>query len=664
MKALKRIFPVAALSLFSSVFAAQSGGVTIAHYEPLQRLSIQSAGGTLSQKFQRTTPVTLTFDALGQSFDFELEPNNGFLSAASRDALPDGVGIYRGRLAGNAESWARIVVYEGIPRGLFWDGNEMYAIEAPGDSIVQSNSPVIYRLADTFIEPGTMSCGTSSMSGSGATMYSKLVGELGAIVAQGPGAISEITMGAVGDFEFTDAKGGDAAAAAAIATRLNLVDGIYSQEIGVQINIPLIETYSDPADPFTGETNSGLLLRELRTYRQSTPAQNSLGLTHLFTGRNLDGSTVGIGFSDVLCRTNDGAALSEGNASATFDSLVAAHEIGHNFGAPHDGEPGACESEPTTFIMAPMINTSDQFSPCSIAIMQANAAQASCITPLLAVDMAVALSGMAATVLLGSTADLTVSLSNNGGSQATNVAADITVPGNVSLVSVTASSGSCSSGAGTVNCLLGVVPGQSARTVTLTTTASSVGIGSFDATVTSDVDERPGNNQASRQLTVDPAVDLVLQIPTITTIDLDQSKTINAILENVSTMNATGVSLSISIANGVRADSATWSIGTCTVAAQQIDCQAANFANLSGSTLSVGVTGVTVGNRNVTLTLTSNEADADPSNNTVNVSVRVNDPDDEGGAGATSLPFLWLLASVVFMIRRRYRAPGVRRTSG
>lgn len=653
MNVVKWTIAVAVSGLFSTVVAAQSGGVTVSHYEPLQRISMQAADVAASQKPQGTGPVVLSFDALGRTFDLQLEPNSGFLSPASRAALPDGIGIYRGSLAGNPESWARIVVFEGIPRGLFWDGEQMYAIEAPGDSIVQAASPIIYRLADTYIEPGTMSCGSESLSGNGATLYGKLVGELTAVAAQGPGAVSEISIGAVGDFEFTSAKGGDAAAAAAIAARFNTIDGIYSQEIGIQINVPLIETYSDAADPFTDESNAGALLSELITYRQNTPAQNNLGLTHLYTGRDLDGSTVGVAFDNVLCRNDAGAGLSEGNGSATFDSLVAAHEIGHNFGAPHDGEEGGtCEAEPLDFIMAPILNGSTQFSQCTISIMQANVAQASCVTALPTVDMSIALNGQPASVLLGNSPEFTVELNNNGASQATNVAADITLPNNLTLVSATASSGSCSSGAGNVNCQLGDIAGLSGRTVTLSTTASAVGVGTFDATVTSDFDERAGNNQVSMQLNVDPAVDLVVNSPTASNINLDQSTTINAVLENLSILDATSVTLSIAFNNGLRADSASWSIGSCTVSVQQVDCQAANFAGQSSSTLSVGVTGLAAGTRGYIVTMSSSEADADTANNSVSATISVNDPNDEGG-GAVGLPVLWLLVLATFVTRRR-----------
>jgi uncharacterized repeat protein (TIGR01451 family) len=309
------------------------------------------------------------------------------------------------------------------------------------------------------------------------------------------------------------------------------------------------------------------------------------------------------------------------------------------------------------FIMAPSLNLSNNsFSQCSIGIMRTNAAAAACITTLATVDMSVVLNGQPATVLLGNSPELTVVLDNNGASTATTVVVDITLPNNVSFVAATSTSGSCSSGAGSVNCQLGDVPGQTGRIVTLTTTAAAVGAGQFDVTVTSDFDERPGNNQASVQLTVDPAVDLVINSAGAGAINLNQSTIINAALVNRSILDATGVTLSITLNNGLRADSASWSIGTCTFTDQQVDCQATSFANQSNATLSVGVTGLTAGARSFGLTLSSNEADADTTNNSVIGSVAVTDPNAKESGGAIGLPFLWLLGLVALL--RRPRRPG------
>jgi len=631
----------AIIGLSASAFAAPSDAVSLSHHEALQRLNIQSQSVNAEQKPGVAGPVDLSFDALGRTFELQLSPNSNLLAAA-RNVTSGVVVPYRGRLAGAPGSWARIVIANGVPTGIIWDGKEMFAIEGPHDNIAGSDSTIIYRLADAFIAPGSMTCGTGSSEFSNAgAVYESLVAELGA-AAEAQGAVLEINMGAIADFEFFSVHGANSRSA--ILERLSIVDGIYSQQLGVQIFVPVVEVYStDADDPLINTTVPSDLLADLRIHRASNAAQNVNGLTHLWTGRDLDGSTVGIAFIGALCDTSFGAGLSEGNGGPTFDSLVAAHEIGHNFGAPHDGEPGSlCESVTGDFLMATSLNQSNRFSQCSIDQMTPNIAAAPCITPLPTVDMRTSLNGSNPTILLGNTATVTFDFTNAGATPATNVNATITLPNNTLLVSAAASVGSCTDGGGFVDCAIGAVDGSSTASVTLTSDTTAVGIGTFDATVTADVDERPTNNQESALLTVNPAVNLVVNALPARQINVDQSTTVSTTLDNTSILDATGVTLSISLSAGLRADSASWSIGTCTVAASQVDCVAATFGAQSSSTLSVGVTGITQGGKIVGVSLSSNEADADPSNNNANATVNVGVVEESGG-GATGVLFLLLL---------------------
>ncbi len=669
MKALKCALAAAILIVSSTAYAAASNNVTVSHFEPLQRLSIHTASNSsvaVGQKSQQTTAAVLSFDAMGRSFDLQLEPNDRLFSGSSRDALTSGVEIYRGQLANDPDSWARIVVYEGVPRGLIWDGNEMFAIEAPGDSLMQTTTPVIYRLADVIIDPGSMTCGVESSPANAMGTYNKLVRELAAATnttaAQGPGAVSEITVWAIGDYEFRNAFADDVEAGVAIAARFNNIDGYFSQQVGVQIRLATpIEMINDPDVPFSTTLDAATLLDDVSLYRDATPAQTAHSLTHVFTGRTLTAPTVGIAWKGVLCQDYFGTGLSEGLGGSTIPSLIAAHEIGHNFNADHDGEPAprSCPLELEDFIMAPAVNTSNvTFSDCSVAVMQAQVAASgpSCVAPLPRVDMSISLIGQSATILLGANTVLSYDILQNGNKIATNVTADFTLPVTLSLDSVTTSMGTCTSGAGVVNCVLGDVPGLSNNTIDIATTPTDVGIGMLSATVTSDAnpdpDERPGNNQDNLQLTVNPAVDLVVNTPTAPTIKIDESTTISAVLENRSTLfPAIGATLTVTLSNGLQIDSVSWPIGTCTITTQQIDCLAASIDARSSSTLNVGVTGISAGSKSYSVTLSSNEAEANPGDNSFSGTLRVNSPKDSGGA--TGPLFLWLLAMFTVLARRR-----------
>ena len=658
MKAIKSLAVCAALFL-STAHAAVNGGITVSHFEPLQRLSIEKAGAPDQQKILGDEQLALQFDAFGRTFDLRLEPNDRLLPAVSQ--LNSNVAVFRGNVVGDPDSWVRIVVADDVPRGLIRDGGEMFAVEAAGDAAVQSPSPVIYRLADTYVAPGTMSCGVST-SGSGAQMYGDLVGELNKAMAKAPGATTRIDIGAIGDFEFFDDKGGNSEAA--ILTRLNNVDGIYSEQLGVQIHVEELEVFTNEADAFGDVTDAEDLLDELAAYRFATPAQKDQGLTHLYTGRDLDSNTVGIAFQNALCHRRFGAGLTQGSNSATFDSLVAAHEIGHNFGAPHDAEAGsACKAETSEFIMAQSLNGSDRFSQCSIEQMQPKIAAASCIVALPTVDMSVEPDEPSQVLFLGNSATLTFTVANVGTEAATNVGVEIEVPAIVSLDSITTSQGSCTSGAGTVACDIGTVQGGSSPTVSLSVTAMDSGNGEFVASVSADADDNPGNNEATVQLTVDPAVDLAVSVFANPDVNLNENVPIGVTLENRSVLNATGVELSITFGNGLQAEEASWSLGKCTVTVQQVDCEAVDFSAQSVVPLELNVTATTVGTWNYQISLSSSEADANPADNNVSGSVTVSAPampetgaSGGGGGGATGLLSLLLLGSAALRRRPGYDA--------
>ena len=72
----------------------------------------------------------------------------------------------------------------------------------------------------------------------------------------------------------------------------------------------------------------------------------------------------------------------------------------------------------------------------------------------------------------------------------------------------------------------------------------------------------PGNNQETVVVMVDPAVNLVLATPTAAQVTIDQSRSISTTVDNTSTLAASGAQMSVTLDDGLRADSATWSIGS------------------------------------------------------------------------------------------------------
>ena len=660
MLGIKNLAACAVLSLSVIAPAVQAGAISLSHYEPLQRLDVWASGAVGHQKIAVAGPVDLSFDALGRNFELQLSPNGSLLDAA-RSVAGGTVVPYRGQLAGNEDSWVRVVIADGVPSGLIWDGKELLAIERPGDNLAGAATAIIYRLADAFVAPGSMTCGAGGKPISGDAVYKALAAELSATAARAPIG-SQIDIGAVGDALFATIHGANAHQA--ILERLNNVDGIFSNELGITINVPLVQVFADSGSalyPFSTSDLALTLLEELAAYRDGEPNQHVNGLTHLWTGKDVKGSddnssTVGIAYTGALCDRLFGVGLSEGR-NRSFDSLIAAHEIGHNFGAPHDGE-SPCADVTGDFIMAASLNGSKQFSQCSLDQMADDIARAEvqgCITPLPGVDISFGSTDSTPSVLLGDSATVTFDIINTGLFQATNVMADFTVPANISLDSARASMGQCTHGGGMVSCAIGDVLGTANATVTLTMHTVAVGSGTFDASVTADVDDDPTNNRSSVTLTVRPAVNLSVTPPSAQRIDVGQSIGLTAVLENTAGLDATGVTLSIGLAPGLRADSASWSLGECSVGNGRIDCAGETFAAQSNVIVSVGVTGTSDGTKAIDFTLASAEADTDPVDNSAAAFVDVGKPagseSSSGGGGAG----LWLLPLLGMIARRRRR---------
>src|SRR5262249_10190242 len=141
---------------------------------------------------------------------------------------------------------------------------------------------------------------------SAVKVFEAIAADLSGAATQYP--TKRLMTGVVADYEFSQAF---ADPQGAIIARMNIVDGIFSSQVGVKIALAPLTVIGTADEPFT-TTVPNDLLSQLRSYRGSSPAQSSLGVTHLMTGRNLDGDIVGISYQGAICNGATSAGLSEG----------------------------------------------------------------------------------------------------------------------------------------------------------------------------------------------------------------------------------------------------------------------------------------------------------------------------------------------------------------
>ena len=298
------------------------------------------------------------------------------------------VSTFKGEVSGLPQAQARLTIEQDSIEGSIITKSERYYIQ-PARALSRasrSDEFVFYRASDVIKDAGE--CGVTladevaaeeerarSTAESGSKSSSASNFEASEITSLSPIKIVRLVTDA--DAEYVSALGGVTQANTQIVSIMNQVDGIYQVEIGVTFQIVGQNAWSDAAtDPYASTAVSCpsppgacvTLLNEFRDrWNSNPPIPNARDLAHLWTGKDLDGSTIGVAFVGVVCVSSLGSyGLSQrypitqpGNPITASTVVLTAHEIGHNFSARHTN---AVTSE-----MPPDMNT-----PCDNGIMEAS----------------------------------------------------------------------------------------------------------------------------------------------------------------------------------------------------------------------------------------------------------------------------------------------------
>ncbi|MGD9849725.1 MAG: M12 family metallo-peptidase [Nitrospirales bacterium] len=486
----------------------------ILHFETLPEIALHTSESPLTDQASTAPQVIWSFEAFGRQFRSSLKPNRRLIEKipqSKRRHVETNMQFYRGRLEGIPDSWVRLTRTGSRWSGMIWDGQEAYIIDSMSVlattlrtiPVDPSSGHVIYRFSDTR-NLGTRVCGMAT----GGGMPFQPMQEFGGLMEElrdrvgvtANGATRNLDMAVVTDQEFGFSN---ADPEAAVIARMNVVDGIFSEQLGVQISLVNVVPLQNNGG--LTSTNANTLLNQFSELTSSATF-NHPGVAHLFTGRVLDGDTVGIAFLRSLCHPRFGVGVDQIIGTGTAGALTIAHELGHNFGAPHDDEFGSpCASTPGTFIMNPYINGSDQFSPCSLMQMQPILNGASCLTVLNIdqADLEPRFQPGAQLAPLNQTIASVLSVTNYGQAPSLNATAVIDIPNALTLVDLTTDSGNCAGiGTNQATCSLDTIPPGEERLITLLLKGNSAGSFTLMATVSADNDSNIANNTTRGSMTM------------------------------------------------------------------------------------------------------------------------------------------------------------------
>lgn len=318
----------------------------------------------------------LSLSTSTRSFDLELTPYDLRAESYTAEEVVDGgavrsvsmgpVHTFTGTVRGMEGALARFTLDEEKIEGVIITPGERYYIE-PSRNFTASAGATEYLLykGSDVIEGVHGSCA--------ATMDGKLKGELERLAPRASDALvnatnRQVELATEADYEYVNYFGGSAAANTEILSIMNQVDGVFQKELGVSFKIVYQHTWTTSADPYSSTTSDGIL-NEFTDYWNAN-ITHPRDLAHMWTDKLMDGgATAGIAWIGTICR--DGAHA-YGVSLRVLDGLknsIAAHEIGHNFGATHPDQQSPPVAECAATLMNSTVGPVLDFCPFSLGQM-------------------------------------------------------------------------------------------------------------------------------------------------------------------------------------------------------------------------------------------------------------------------------------------------------
>jgi hypothetical protein len=391
----RRLFPRAVMPALALCLLAAAMLVSPAASGQNERRAVQDIAQLL-ESFDRLTldPAELlkgarstgrvTLQTSHGTFDLEVEPfeirGDNYRSVA---AGADGVMTelprtpsrsWRGKVSGAEGTHVRLVLDGEKFAGIIVTPSETFFVEPARGLSPAAGAGEFVFYSEASVKGAGGECGTTlaeqvnteaaaRLNPSSSVKSSDPVAE----EAFSPRPETEIATEA--DFEYFTSNGSSAAATNQDITDIfTQVDAIYEAQLGIHIHIVFQRVWTTNTDPYTLTAGSAALTEFRTSYNQTFTSQGQTpparDLTHMFTGKDFDGGTIGIAYISATCIS---PAFSYGISQSKFSGIVArrvavtAHEIGHNFGASHPNQDDPVPSDCNPSIMNSFVQDTQNF---------------------------------------------------------------------------------------------------------------------------------------------------------------------------------------------------------------------------------------------------------------------------------------------------------------
>ncbi len=240
---------------------------------------------------------------------------------------------------------ARIILPNGSELWL-----EPIAGKIPG---AQAGQHVVYRQEDVLDPGGTcLAVQVEQAAAGGGTA------DEGSPETAAAGSLEQADLATDADVEYYQRWGSVSGVQDRIESIINSVNIQYERDTGITHLLGTMIVRTAEPDPYTS-TDAQTLLNEFRNHWYNNQRTVVRDTAHLFTGKELNSSTIGIAWLGVICHSINGygygVSQSDFNNNYSSATDLTAHELGHNWDAGH------CSC--TSYTMNPYITSANVFNP-------------------------------------------------------------------------------------------------------------------------------------------------------------------------------------------------------------------------------------------------------------------------------------------------------------